>query len=160
MSTLQDVIRSLPNCVGGNAETEAFLSGIADQIKAAGEEADSWWDRWTDFGEATTIYSKDKIVASANALALYGRQLREQGGTYCKASPERNEIIRLLGDAFGLVGARVAVNGTLAEAREELGSDLAKGAADFGKGLIDYSHWIVVGLVAFTIIYVIRTSKG
>lgn len=148
MASLQDVIRSLPNCVGGNADTEFYLKGIADQIKAAAEDADSWIDRWLDFGEGTTIYSKDRIVASANALALYGQQLREKGGVYCKASPERNEIIRLLGDAYGMIGARVAVNGTLSEARQQLAEDVTGGFKWTGVG-------IVVAAVAVAVIFIL-----
>lgn len=152
MATLQDVIRALPECITGSAETASFLTSIADQIKQQAEGLDSWVDRWTDFGEGSKIYSKDKIIAAANALDVYGKKLQGKGGRYCRASNERNEVIRLLGEAYGLVGARVGVNATLHIAQEELVKDLATGFKWTGA---------ILGLAAVAVILVLlKQSEG
>jgi hypothetical protein len=152
VADLQGVINALPDCIAGSAETASFLTSIADQIKSQAAGLDSWVDRWFDFGEATKIYSKDRIIAAANALDLYGKQLQGKGGRYCRASNERNEVIRLLGEAYGLVGARVGVNATLSEAREDLAKDLTKPLPVIGAG-------IVVVLVALAVILVLVKGK-
>lgn len=149
--SLQDVIRSLPDCIGGKSLAD-FLSSIAMEIrKSAYMIAAS--GPLIDFGEGTTIYSTDRIVKSADDLEAYGKKLADAGGTYCRASKERNEVIRRLGECYGLIGARVEVNVVLSEAQREFVEDLgnrAKKAAEVGgEGIVVALALAIVVLVVF-----------
>lgn len=148
--SLQDVIRSLPNCIGGKSLAD-FLSSIAIEIRKQAYVIAANRSIF-DFGEGSTIYSIDRIVKSADNLEAYGKKLADDGGVYCRASAERNKVITLLGDAYGMVGGGVAVNTVLSEAQREFVNDLgdrAKKAAEVG------GAGIVVALVVAIVVMVV-----
>jgi hypothetical protein len=146
--TLQTLIRSLPDCFTGQAAAE-FTASIAEQVKAQAQGLDTP-SSWLDFGEATNIYSVGKILEAANQLARYGSSLGAET-KYCRASKERNQIIYLLGNLYGYLGARISVNATLAAAQDKLVEEVvenAKVAFDYGKWLVVAAVVIVVGIAA------------
>jgi hypothetical protein len=145
---LQTLIRSLPDCFTGQAAAE-FTAQIAEQVKTQAQGLDTA-SSWLDFGEGTTVYSVGKIMEAANQLARYGASLTPDG-RYCRASKERNQIIYLLGNLYGYLGARISVNATLAAAQDKLVEEVvanAKEAFDYGKWLVVAAVVIVVGIAA------------
>lgn len=156
--SLQSLIRSLPDSFTGQAAAD-FTQSVATQIR---EQAPSLQGptNWFDFGEGSKIYSVERIIQAANELQLYGQELADKGGVYKNASYEKNKLISLLGNVYGLVGARVAVNATLERAQADLPGDIADQAKKVVAGIADYSKWIVVGVVAILGIYLLnRFSK-
>lgn len=155
---LQSLIRSLPDSFTGQAAAD-FTRSVAQQVREQAPDLQGP-SNWFDFGEGSKIYSVERIIAAANELQLYGQELAARGGVYKNASFEKNKLITLLGNVYGLVGARIAVNATLVNAQADLPGDILEQAKKVAAGIGDYSKWIVVGLVAFLGIYLLnRFSK-
>lgn len=148
--SLQSLIRSMPDSFTGLAAAD-FTRSVATQVRTQAPSLQGP-SNWFDFGEGSTIYSVDKIIKACNELELYGKSLTK-GGPYKRGSYERNKIITLLGEVYGLVGARVAVNATLESAQVQLVADIADGIGSTSK-------WITIAVVAVLGIMTILYLKG
>lgn len=155
MSDLQTLIRSIPDCIDGAAAAD-FCATVAKQVREQAPGLDTA-GRWFDFGEGSKIYSTDRIIAAANELDLYGDGLRyKAGGPWCRGSEERNQIITLLGNVDGLVGARIGVNATLSAARTQLMTDLG----DNVKSAFSYTKYLVAAAVVVAAAVILTKVKS
>lgn len=153
MADLQTLIRSIPDCIDGPGAAD-FCASVARQVKDQAPGLDTA-SSWFDFGEGTKVYSTEKIIAAANELDLYGNSLKYKPGTFCRGSEERNRIITLLGNVYGYVGARIAVNATLSKAQGELADDLGEGF----KTTFSIAKWLVLAAVVIAVAVAVARWK-